>query len=759
MLRFDRYLLTRSRALDLTSGKVVEVERSRADARSSAALFTTRAGRTLIDLEPAEGGRIEIWERWTPRRVPRGFEQTRINFAEVLECARHGAPRGFDLTAARAPDREYLRRALGREARLRGWVPIAAELLGVFTRRRSRQWPPWLQDRSLVVFVELPGLSGETVLALLRLAQRDSRPHVLVRAFGDVANRWPMVALTAAVPTVHDEVSRFGNESLSGTERPGVSVEAAARWALLLEDLTGGVGRDTRALDLAHVLVARDQPFEARALVAAVGAGDSAVEDRRAALRQQLDVRAESCAKGWEMVDDFVGVLQLCQDIEDEHTALSRVGAYLRERLQASTVAFIARETGGPRVMTRVGSEAARVDLAVRSIETGVAIPAAQAQGPVESACPVRHAAEVIGAVWCRWSAGTPVAADQATTLLGIAAAAAAPSLRLAIARRSMLTPAANPVPELVGDSQVMVTVREAIMRAAASPFPVVIEGESGSGKELAARAIHGRGVRRDKRFCAINCAALVDDLVEAELFGHTRGAFTGATSERPGLFEDANGGTLFLDEAAELGARVQAKLLRTLQEGEVRRLGESGVRRVDVRVLAATNRPLAEEVAAGRFRKDLWYRLDVIRIALPPLRARLEDLPLLAAHIWRALAARTRSTAVLSPAVVAALGTYDWPGNVREVQNVLASLMVSSPSSGLVSASALPGHIARAAAFQQETTLVAARRQFDERYVRAALARTGGRVIPAARELGLTRQGLIKLMGRLGIETPRAEP
>ncbi len=491
MLRFDRYLLTRSRALDLTSGRVVELERTRADSRSSAPLFTTRAGRTLIDLEPADGGRIEIWERWTPRRVPLGFEQTRINFAEVLECAKHGAPRGFDLTAARARDREYLRRALGREARLRGWVPIAAELLGAFTQRRPRHWPSWLQDRSLVVFVEVPGLSGETVLALLRLAQRDSRPHVLVRGFADVETKWPMGPVAAVVPTVHDDVSRFARDTQAADETPSVSVEAAARWALLLEDLTGGGGRVTRALDLAHVLVARDQPFEARALVAGVEDGDSAVEVRRDALRQQLDIRAESRAKGWEMVDDFVGVLQLCQDIEDEHTALSRVGAYLRERLQASTVAFIARETGGPRVMTRVGSDAARVDLAVRSIETGVAIPAAQTEGPVESACPVRHAAEVIGAVWCRWSAGTPVATDQATTLLGIAAAAAGPSLRLAIARRTMLTPAANPMPELVGESQVMVTVREAIMRAAASPFPVVIEGESGSGKELAARAIH----------------------------------------------------------------------------------------------------------------------------------------------------------------------------------------------------------------------------------------------------------------------------
>jgi transcriptional regulator with PAS, ATPase and Fis domain len=324
--------------------------------------------------------------------------------------------------------------------------------------------------------------------------------------------------------------------------------------------------------------------------------------------------------------------------------------------------------------------------------------------------------------------------------------------MRLAIARRELTSPVTNPIPELVGASAAMVTVREAILRAAASPFPVVIEGESGSGKELAARAIHARGPRGARAFSAINCAALVDDLVEAELFGHARGAFTGANTDRTGLFEDANGGTLFLDETAELGARVQAKLLRVLQDGEVRRLGESQLRRVDVRVIAATNRPLAAEVEAGRFRQDLWYRLDVIRVLLPPLRARLEDVPILATHIWERLAARTNSKALLSPATIAALGNYDWPGNVRELQNVLASLLVSAPPTGLVGPSTLPNHIARVATFDQIVTLDAARRQFEERYVRAALARAGGRVVVAAKELGLTRQGLVKLMSRLRI-------
>ena len=153
-------------------------------------------------------------------------------------------------------------------------------------------------------------------------------------------------------------------------------------------------------------------------------------------------------------------------------------------------------------------------------------------------------------------------------------------------------------------------------MKAAASPFPVLIEGESGSGKELVARAVHAASIRRGRRFCALNCAAIADELVEAELFGHTRGAFTGAVAERVGLFEESQGGTLFLDEVAELSARVQAKLLRTLQEGEVRRLGESGTRKVDARIVAATNRPLGGEVSAGRFRNDLRYRLDVLRIS-----------------------------------------------------------------------------------------------------------------------------------------------
>jgi two-component system response regulator AtoC len=280
----------------------------------------------------------------------------------------------------------------------------------------------------------------------------------------------------------------------------------------------------------------------------------------------------------------------------------------------------------------------------------------------------------------------------------------------------------------------------------------VLIEGESGSGKELVARAIHAASIRRARRFCALNCAAIADDLVEAELFGHTRGAFTGAVAERLGLFEDAQGGTLFLDEVAELSARVQAKLLRTLQEGEVRRLGESITRKVDARIVAATNRPLEPEAAAGRFRHDLRYRLDVLRIPVPPLRDRIEDLPLLVRHIWSLLAERTGSRAVVSPSLLSHLGSYDWPGNVRELQNVLASIMVAGPPRGVIGPHGLPSHITRATAMATRLTLAEARRQFEERYVRSALARAGGRPTIAARELGVSRQGLSKLTARLGL-------
>jgi transcriptional regulator with PAS, ATPase and Fis domain len=296
-----------------------------------------------------------------------------------------------------------------------------------------------------------------------------------------------------------------------------------------------------------------------------------------------------------------------------------------------------------------------------------------------------------------------------------------------------------------------MTDVRKAIARAATAPFAVMIEGESGVGKELVARAVHQLGPRRERRFCDVNCAALPDELLEAELFGHGRGAFTGADAERRGLFEDADGGTLFLDEVSELSARAQAKLLRVIQQQEVRRLGETFSRPIDVRIVAAANRDMRGEVAAGRFRMDLLYRLDVIRIAIPPLRDRPDDIAALAAHFWAGATARMASKAALSHGVLAALARYPWPGNVRELQNVMSALAVAAPARGVVRPHLLPAAIA-GGAVAPPARLGDARIDFERRFVQAALARAGGSRTRAARDLGVSRQGLLKILTRIGL-------
>jgi transcriptional regulator with GAF, ATPase, and Fis domain len=305
---------------------------------------------------------------------------------------------------------------------------------------------------------------------------------------------------------------------------------------------------------------------------------------------------------------------------------------------------------------------------------------------------------------------------------------------------------------DLLGDSPLASSLRDDIHRAARAPFPVLIEGESGSGKELVARAVHRLSPRHARRFCAINCAALSDELLEAELFGHTRGAFTGAMTERAGLFEEADGGTLFLDEVGELSGRAQAKLLRVLQEGEVRRVGENLPRRVDVRIVAATNRPLDREASNGRFRTDLRFRLDVLRITVPPLRDRIGDIALLAQHFWKQATERVGSQATLTPDALAALSRYDWPGNVRELQNAIAWMAVHAPRRGRVGATLLPAQLA-AAPLATGSSFEVAREEFERRYVRAALAQAGGQRLATARALGVSRQGLAKMMRRLGID------
>jgi DNA-binding NtrC family response regulator/thioredoxin-like negative regulator of GroEL len=458
-----------------------------------------------------------------------------------------------------------------------------------------------------------------------------------------------------------------------------------------------------------------------------------------APIRQSLSGQAGAVA-------DIVTILQWCQAADEEARVLDGLCSRLRSRLQAAGVVFFVEEAG---TFTPIASDGTRVEpnLAARVAAVDQPITPHFLSGRLEAGAPVRYGGRQLGVLLVRWSPGAACDSKDVVMLLATAATAAGPAVAGVLARRRA-TPRRS---ELIGNSQSIVDVRAAIERAAAAPFAVLVEGESGTGKELVARALHRQGPRRDRPFCALNCAALPDDLVESELFGHSRGAFTGALAERPGVFEEAHTGTLFLDEIGELSLRAQAKVLRTVQEGELRRVGENIPRRIDVRVVAATNRDLRQEVAAGRFRLDLLYRLDVIRIALPPLRARRGDIPLLAEHFWRDATSRVGSRASLSLATLAQLARYDWPGNVRELQNVLAALAVRTPRRGVVPPSALPPNFDDIET-ERSSRLDAARKTFDAQFIRAALARTGGHRARAAQELGVTRQGLTKLIVRLGL-------
>jgi transcriptional regulator with GAF, ATPase, and Fis domain len=233
---------------------------------------------------------------------------------------------------------------------------------------------------------------------------------------------------------------------------------------------------------------------------------------------------------------------------------------------------------------------------------------------------------------------------------------------------------------DIVGQSPPLLAVLREIAAVAPTDATVLISGESGTGKELVARALHRRGGRKDGPFVEVNCAAIPRELAESELFGHVKGAFSGAVRDRVGRFEAADGGTLFLDEMGELPLDMQGKLLRVLQEGTYERVGEGRTRRANVRLLAATNRDLLDEVGAGRFRQDLYYRLAVYPIAVPPLRARKEDLPVLAAHLLARICRSLRRPLLrLTPEQLAALAAHDWPGNVRELRNVLERAVISA--------------------------------------------------------------------------------
>ncbi len=336
---------------------------------------------------------------------------------------------------------------------------------------------------------------------------------------------------------------------------------------------------------------------------------------------------------------------------------------------------------------------------------------------------------------------------------------------RLVAEQKTVPSESKTHLQDIVGKSPVMLEVYKLVARVAGSTATVLVEGESGTGKELVARAIHTHSPRAGAPFVPVNCTALTESLLESELFGHARGAFTGAIATKRGLFETANGGTMFLDEIGDMGPKMQAQLLRTLQDGEVRPVGGSEAIRVDVRLVCATNKDLDEEVKAGRFREDLYFRINVVTVHLPPLRERREDIPILVAHFLAKLARRERrATAALSPEALKLLTGYAWPGNVRELENAIERA-VAVAKGNVVLPSDLPpevgggaGTFASGGQRRQrragETGIIADRptlAELERRYIQLVLGESGGNKKKAAEKLGIDRRTLYRALERGG--------
>jgi two-component system response regulator AtoC len=350
---------------------------------------------------------------------------------------------------------------------------------------------------------------------------------------------------------------------------------------------------------------------------------------------------------------------------------------------------------------------------------------------------------------------GKPFRADQ--LLLTIRKAVERERLRQTVEQLQNELSALRAPSGIVGRGAAIQQVLGVAAKVARHPSTVLVTGESGTGKELIARYIHESSPRAEAAMVAVNCGAIPENLLESELFGHAKGAFTGATVEKKGLFEDADGGTLFLDEIGELSPPLQVKLLRALQEGEIRRVGDNSDRPVDVRLIAATARDLEAEVAAGRFRADLYYRINVVRLHLPPLRDRREDIPELVRHFIQLYGRRLGlSVTSISPAAMRLLMEYAWPGNVRELENVIERSLVMAEGTQIE-----PDHLP--AAIKSPGAAVPVRDELDlsikrqtaalERgLIRSALERTGGNRTRAAKLLELSHRALLYKIREYGL-------
>jgi len=308
-------------------------------------------------------------------------------------------------------------------------------------------------------------------------------------------------------------------------------------------------------------------------------------------------------------------------------------------------------------------------------------------------------------------------------------------------------------VAEIEGKSQRMLEVYKLVARVATSTATVLVVGESGTGKELVARAIHNRSPRATKPFVPVNCTALSESLLESELFGHARGAFTGAVAAKRGLFETANGGTLFLDEIGDMGPKMQAQILRVLQDGEMRPVGGTEAIRVDVRLVCATNRDLDAEVKSGRFREDLFFRINVVTVRMPPLRDRAGDIPILVRHFLNKIARREgRAEASVSPEALDMLCRYGWPGNVRELENAIERA-VAVAKGNVILPSDLPvevyggAQVAPSSIIEDRPTLG----ELEKRYIALVLGECAGNKKKAAEKLGIDRRTLYRALERSG--------
>jgi len=312
----------------------------------------------------------------------------------------------------------------------------------------------------------------------------------------------------------------------------------------------------------------------------------------------------------------------------------------------------------------------------------------------------------------------------------------------------------------IIGKSDRMQEVYRIIKNVLSSPAPVLLEGESGTGKELVARAIHFNGWKKDQKFVAVDCGALPENLIESELFGHKKGAFTGASHNKTGLFEAANGGTIFLDEICNINASTQAKLLRVLQEGEIKRVGEIQYRKVDVRVVSATNKDLKEEVRKGRFRDDLFYRLNVIHIKLPPLRERKEDIALLADHFLQSYSRKVgKRVGGIEKEVMNLLVNYPWPGNVRQLENEIKKMVTFVGNGSNITVEYVSreihevDHIQRYGGSQDGSPLKMKVAGLERDLILEALKKNKWNKSRTATSLGLSRKGLDKKIQRYGLD------